>query len=77
MHIIFETFVQVNVTRNTTFHSSSFKEDQIAMKKKIQQMIELLEVKDLAKDTDAQAAAKSLKEVSSETNVCDTKCCGE
>ena len=63
MHIIFAIFVQVIDTRNRMFHSSSFKEEHNAMKNKIQQMIELLEAKDLADDTDAQDAAKCLKEV--------------
>ena len=43
------------------------------MKNKIEQMIELLEAKDLADDTDAQDFAKCLKEVSNQTNVCDTQ----
>ena len=75
MHIIFAMFVQVIITRNQLFHSSSFKEAHNAMKNKIQQMIELLEAKDLAKDAAAQDAAKRLKEVSNQTNVCDTQFC--
>ena len=73
MHIIFAMFVQVNVIRNVIIHSSSFKEEHDATKKKIKQMIELLEAKDLAGDTDAQDAVKCLKEVSNQTNVCDTQ----
>ena len=40
-------------------------------------MIELLEAKDLADDTAAQDAAKRLKEVNNQTNVCDTQFCEE
>ena len=67
MHIIFAMFVQVTDTRNRIFHSSSFKEEHNAMKNKIQQMIELLEAKDLADDSAAQNAARCLKEVSNQT----------
>ena len=75
MHIIFATFVQVNFTRNTTFHSSSFHVEDNTTKTMIQQMIELLEAKDLADDTAAQDAAKCLEKVSNQTNVCDTQFC--
>ena len=77
MHIIFAKFVQVQNTRNTVFHSSSFKVEHNATKNMIQQMIELLKAKDLADDTAAQKAVKCLKEVSNQTNVCDTKFCEE
>ena len=75
MHIIFATFVQVKCTRNAMFHSSSFQVEHNAMKNKIQQMIELLEAKELAHESAAQDAAKCLKEVSNQTNVCDTQFC--
>ena len=67
LQIIFAMSFQVMITRNTMFHSSTFKVAHQKMKEKIQQMIELLEAKDLAKDTAAQNAAKRLKEVSNQT----------
>ena len=77
MHIIFAMFVQVNNIRNLLFHSSSFQVEHNATKNMIQQMIELLEAKDLADDTAAKHAVKCLEEVSNQRNVCDTTFCEE
>ena len=72
MHILLAMFVQVNVTRNKLFHSSSFKIEDNATKTMIQEMIELLEAKDLADETTAKTAVKCLKMVSNQTNVFNT-----
>ena len=62
--------VQVIDTRNAMFHSSTFKEKHSAMKRKIKQMIDLLEAKELARDSAAQEAVIRLKEVSHQPFKC-------
>jgi len=62
--------VQVIDTRNAMFHSSTFKEKRDAMKKKIEQMIDLLQTKELAADCAAQDAVERLKEVSHQPFKC-------